>query len=354
MGLDDHAGDVVFVESARNCACRVGDVRICDRDGPRFFYIPCGILVAIRCYQFREFFFCQFVAFLHGIGFAEEGFVFGFFSIDAGSFDDVDFVEVLRQGVLIVRVDFVSALDEFGDADLTVGDCRCRGVIPVPEGVVVAVLGCRQGDFCPFAVFFDEGGDDGLVFYFAQAQFPCVLRADFEGDVDVVISVDFFSVIICRRDIGVVRFGRILFVLRDVGNDVFVAVFASVFCRIFSRRNVCVICRHVGRPFFKYQSGILSSASLRQSRYRFKGGNCFLQLRVVVLEAFFDVDDFFLFTQVIEFARFSAWNFICLKGESHITVGDVGILPVIAAIGHENIGSIHEGNRRRFFWIFLG
>ena len=78
-----------------------------------------------------------------------------------------------------------------------------------------------------------------------------------------------------------------------------------------------------------------------------------MQFLVVIFEPFFDVDDFCLFTQVIEFALFST-RFICLKGESHITVGDVGVSPVIAAIGHEDIGSIHEGNRRRIFCAFIG
>ena len=78
-----------------------------------------------------------------------------------------------------------------------------------------------------------------------------------------------------------------------------------------------------------------------------------MQFLVVIFEPFFDVDDFCLFTQVIEFAL-SSTRFICLKGESHIAVGYFGVSPVIAAIGYENIGSIHEGKGRRFFWIFLG
>ena len=72
-------------------------------------------------------------------------------------------MEVARQGVLVVRIDFVAALDEGGDANLTVCYVACRLFVPVPEGVVAFVVGARQGDFCPFGVFFHQGGDDGFV-----------------------------------------------------------------------------------------------------------------------------------------------------------------------------------------------
>ena len=264
---DFNTGDVCLVEGgAGGAGLKFG----CFGDGffPRFFHVPLRIFEVIFCLRGREFVFRQFAVFKDGVGFSVECVVF-----DAG-FITADFDFKYAFGQVAARRDFLAVGDEFCGVDGFVydgfGACRDGGVPTVGFGgrCVVDVDG-RGSDFSPCAVFLNEGGDDLFVSLVAQGQaaFGFIGIGHFEGDDDVVISFDFFSVIICRRDIGVVRFGRIVFVRRDVGNDVFVAVFASVFCLIFSRRNVCFICRHIGRPAFKYPITIRNGC-LGSCRYR--------------------------------------------------------------------------------------
>ena len=55
-----------------------------------------------------------------------------------------------------------------------------------------------------------------------QAAFGFIGIGDFEGDDDVVCFVDGFAIIVFGRDVFVVRVGRIVRFVRNVGNDVFV------------------------------------------------------------------------------------------------------------------------------------
>ena len=73
----------------------------------------------------------------------------------------------------------------------------------------------------------------GLV---AQGQATFVGIGDFEGDDVVLCLVDGFTVFVRGRDVFVVRVGRILFVRRDVGNDVLVRI------RFYIDNCCCVIC----------------------------------------------------------------------------------------------------------------
>ena len=264
---DFNTGDVCLVEGgAGGAGLKVG----LFRDGlfPRFFHVPACGFVAVVGFRGREFVLSQFAVFKDGVGFAVKGVVF-----HAGCITRyADFEDAI--GKFGSRGDFLPVGDELSGVDGFVYDCcgffRDGRVVAVGfGGRCIDDVDGRCGDFFPFAAFFNEGGDDLFFVFVAQGQatFGFVGIGHFEGYDVVVISVDFFPVIIFRRDIGVVRFSRIVFVFRDVGNDVFVAVFASVFCRIFSRRNVCVICRHVGRPAFKYpiiiRSGCLGSCRNR-------------------------------------------------------------------------------------------
>ena len=264
---DFNTGDVCLVEGGAGGAClKFG----CFGDGliPRLVDIPNRVFEVFVGFGGREFVFRQFAVFKDGVGFSVECVVF-----DAGFITaDFDFEYACRQ--VRTRGDFLPVGDEFCGVDGFVydgfGSCRDGRVVAVGfGGFCIGDVDGRGGDFFPRAAFFNEGGDDLLFVFIAQGQvaFGFIGVIYFEGDDDVVFSLDFFSVIIFRRDIGVVRFGRIVFVFRDVGNDVFVAVFASVFCRIFSRRNDCFICRHVGRPAFKYPITIRNGC-LGFCRYR--------------------------------------------------------------------------------------
>ena len=126
--------------------------------------------------------------------------------------------------------------DELGGVDFAVfygfSFCRNGRFVTVGFGVCIGDVDGRHGDFVPLAAFFDEGGDDLLVGLIAQGQaaFGLVGIGDFEGDDVVLTLVDGLSVFVRGRDVGVVRIGRIVRFVRNVGNDVFVRHFRSVEC----------------------------------------------------------------------------------------------------------------------------
>ena len=126
--------------------------------------------------------------------------------------------------------------DELGGVDFAVfygfSFCRNGRFVTVGFGVCIGDVDGRHGDFIPLAAFFNKGGDDLLFVFVAQGQatFGLVGIGDFEGDDVVLTLVDGLSVFVRGRHVGIVRIGRIVRFVRNVGNDVFVRHFRSVEC----------------------------------------------------------------------------------------------------------------------------
>ena len=172
----------------------------------------------------------QFAVFEDGVGFAVQGVVFdaGFITADA------DFEDAV--GKFGSRGDFLAVGDELGGVDFAVfygfSFCRNGRFVTVGFGVCIGDVDGRHGDFVPLAAFFDEGGDDLLVGLIAQGQaaFGLVGIGDFEGNDDVVFFVDGFAFIVFGRNVFVIRVGRIVRFVRNVGDHGFVRHFRSVEC----------------------------------------------------------------------------------------------------------------------------
>ena len=212
----------------------------------------------------------QFAVFEDGVGFAVKGVIF-----DAGFITGyADFEYAI--GKFGSRGDFLAVGDELGGVDFAVfygfGACRDGGLVAVFfGGRCIDDVNGRCSDFFPLAAFFNEGGDDLLFVFVAQGQaaFGLVGIGDFEGDDVVETLVDGFSIFVRGRDVGIVRIGRIFFVRRDVGNDVFVGIFIRISRIISLRVYGSRICRYSGVPFIKDLALIRSVLSVQCDGFQF-------------------------------------------------------------------------------------